>query len=750
MSDRGDDQAFHSPGPQSGRPAGHDAQTSEAGGGSPGLGATGANKPAVKDPTAVSPTEGSVVGSDRQTRSRGQAIPVCLGPLDKPVFDERFATPIGEGQFIEESKEQKSSGIVSALEHIVRSAQRHRTDSKLFKTPQATATSPSTSLPYPIGPSTFYTSDERVRRREESVVGRRGTGQVDSSTPVRGASWTPPSSGNPDHLTNPVNLPDESIHGLVNPFFVGGPPSPLETPARPLAGGSFLTAPEKKRKEKVSHRVTSDQDTIESQIGEKQTFTPHRLVWRTVEGETENYEYLQLRTDEDEDNGIEVIHSEELSEGLDIVEPRDLDPQQILQIHELNPQVEINPRDRQEPEDSLESEPDENDRQELESEPELISDPSEQELSDPSGNESGDDTDPRMANPPPPQPAVAERGPTIRLPWFTGKEDEQVEKYFRELKRLKAIYKWQDEHLLNMTLLGLRGRADDWASALPDGDKDTFDKLEQNMVKIFGDKRAQWQKHADFGSLKQAKEQSVIEFAGVLKQKQAKSEATPAMMMAVFLDGLKPAIGRQVAILDPKTFEEAVASATRLETLDRSKTNTKITGAVAEVTGAEDKKETNPMNEMIDRFGVVLARLETLPPPAPTPTDARNKNFQRGRGRPTAFFPSKNYPPRTDNQAREPGAAPVGRGQEQGQPRGGAALGNRGGYYKRGSYRKFDYDRSKYCLAHQTYGHATDSCSWLKGKLKQMGPPERAEKKEFVPSSERREPGNWRGGPANN
>ena len=57
---------------------------------------------------------------------------------------------------------------------------------------------------------------------------------------------------------------------------------------------------------------------------------------------------------------------------------------------------------------------------------------------------------------------------------------------------------------------------------------------------------------------------------GVLKQKQAKSEATPAMMLAVFLDGLKPALGRQMAIMDPKTFEDAVASATGLETLDQN------------------------------------------------------------------------------------------------------------------------------------------------------------------------------------
>ena len=381
---------------------------------------------------------------------------------------------------------------MSALEHIVRSARKHGIESKVHRTPQATAASPNASLPYPIGTSAFYTTGEQSRRREEESTARRwSTGQASFSAPARGMSWTPHSSGTPDHLRNPVNLPDESTVGIVTPTIVG-------------------------------------------------------------DEEAEGFEYLQLI---EEDNGIEVIDSEGSNEKA--ASDERISPQQTVNPKtKQNSKVNLDPNDRQEPEDSQESEGEyETDRQELESEPEpgSESDSSEQEPSEPSENES--DNDDAMANPPQP---VVERGPSIRLPWFTGKEDEQVEKFFRELKRLKAIYKWQDDHLLNMSLLGLRGRADDWASALPDGDKDMFAKLKENMIKIFGDKRAQWQKHADFSSLKQTKEQGVIDFAGMLKQRQAKSEANPAMMLAVFLDRLKSAIGRQVAILDLKTFEEAV------------------------------------------------------------------------------------------------------------------------------------------------------------------------------------------------
>ena len=124
MSGNGDDQSFHIPGPHSERPAGHDVPTSVAGERSPRSESLGTRSPAVRALTELSLAEGATAGSYRQTRSRGQAVPVCLGPLDKPIFDERFAVPIGDKQFIEGTKELHDSGKTPALRHIVKSAQR--------------------------------------------------------------------------------------------------------------------------------------------------------------------------------------------------------------------------------------------------------------------------------------------------------------------------------------------------------------------------------------------------------------------------------------------------------------------------------------------------------------------------------------------------------------------------------------------------------------------------------------------------
>ena len=162
-------------------------------------------------------------------------------------------------------------------------------------------------------------------------------------------------------------------------------------------------------------------------------------------------------------------------------------------------------------------------------------------------------------------------GPQIRMPWFQGKPEEKVERYFRELERLKIIYEWNEQKTLNMALHGLKGRADDWVQGREAGDKDTFAHLKASMIKILGDKRAVWQKQTDFFALRQGKDQRVLDFAGIIKQHQGKADVGPSTVLAVFLEGLKGSIVKQVAIQDPKIFEEAVAIATRLESLDRVK-----------------------------------------------------------------------------------------------------------------------------------------------------------------------------------
>ena len=44
-----------------------------------------------------------------------------------------------------------------------------------------------------------------------------------------------------------------------------------------------------------------------------------------------------------------------------------------------------------------------------------------------------------------------ESGPQIRMPWFQGKPEEKVERYFRELERLKIIYEWNEQKTLNIS-----------------------------------------------------------------------------------------------------------------------------------------------------------------------------------------------------------------------------------------------------------------------------------------------------------
>ena len=282
-------------------------------------------------------------------------------------------------------------------------------------------------------------------------------------------------------------------------------PPLYRTPVRSLPEGLSLTAPERKGEGKVSSlRETSNQDTDDSQSEKRNKLNPYKLSYGELseEEELEDFEYLEL-TEGDED----IILHPKTSKN------------KVGETSESSVQS-LDPKDNQKGNQNSWNRQETGDPEEIERNREINSELESEQGSEPRSNEhllavesipsleSDNDEEMAQPNPNPPSPPVVERGPSIRLPWFTGKEDEQVEKYFRELKILKAIYKWQDDHLLNMSLFGLRGRADDWASALDDADKATFAKLEEAMTKIFEDKRAQWQKHADISNLKQLKEQS--------------------------------------------------------------------------------------------------------------------------------------------------------------------------------------------------------------------------------------------------
>ena len=138
------------------------------------------------------------------------------------------------------------------------------------------------------------------------------------------------------------------------------------------------------------------------------------------------------------------------------------------------------------------------------------------------------------------------------------------------------------------------------------------------------------------------------------------------------------------------TFEEAVASATRLETLERTKVPGKITGAAAEV--KEESKQNDQVTELVDRFGIVLARLESMPPQG----KKTGENYQ-----------SRPYPRAPAAEA----AGGEGKTRELSTKEAEETTKNKEGYsYKGNNYRRWEYDRRKYCIAHQKAGHATESC----------------------------------------
>ena len=705
--------------PQSLRPAGHDVSSSNTEKEEDHyLVGESSYRDALRQEGTTRPKELSPEsGHSHQTRSTGEPLLWHLGPKDKPILDEGFEASTSSEQ-AERWNRFKNYGNRRSLENVVNPEVPPSASSQIsntFFTPSPWQVQGPTNPLWPVAGTYQYEQD--IFDEDEAPIATDYSTSPDERRPK-----------------NPVNPSDEST--LTNPILPRLEPtrSPLVTPAHSKSGASNPTKTVKQKKT-VSRE---GEEGKREDTKKKEGLQPSKLTYSSeVEssGEERKQREEKKRTKRSaswsEGSWNRSTDDNQGSDNLEGETSSDSD-QNRGTIRKSRTKRKVT-RKSKSPSTSPEKSTDEGAAggavgRDTSPSPERTSDDGavggrvsrdhsiESDQSDQGINPNPNGNNQNMANPAPIPPQAHQRGPNIRLPWFHGKEDEQVEKYFRELKRLKTIYDWTNDHLLNMTLLGLKGRADDWAGALPDQDKDTFDKLETQMVKIFGDRRAKWQKHSEFCSLKQGKDQSVIKFAGGLKQKQIKAEASDSMMLAVFLEGLKQTIARQVAIMDPKTFTEAVDCATRLESLDKGKAGSKISNAVSELGGNDEESGETSLESVNERFGIVLARLEAAlwfqkprqgqGEPAQTSSGYRQQGYERKAG--------------YDNQkgGRNPDQRP-----KTGKAQGAQAKGEMGDQpaFKR-ERQKLTYDESKYCIIHQQHGHATDACLWLKNRLKEKPP----------------------------
>ena len=125
----------------------------------------------------------------------------------------------------------------------------------------------------------------------------------------------------------------------------------------------------------------------------------------------------------------------------------------------------------------------------------------------------------------------------------------------------------------------------------------------------------------------------------------------------------------------------------------------------------EESKESDPVNELVDRFGVVLARLKSMPQQNKNPGTSGNRYNQRGQDKPRQQSQSKNYQGGPNTGAQEATAGSEEKGQELDvKETGGTPKNMEGYYYKGNSYRRWDYERCKYCIVHQKAGHSTELC----------------------------------------
>ena len=116
---------------------------------------------------------------------------------------------------------------------------------------------------------------------------------------------------------------------------------------------------------------------------------------------------------------------------------------------------------------------------------------------------------------------------------------------------------------------------------------------------------------------------------------------------------------------------------------------------------------------IVDRLGMVLARIEAAP-------WNQNPNRQKEQNRQG----QKGY---THAEGNQKGGQQGGKIGDTTKTRDQTFRGTEKGFdqnkKKVAMFKKTPFNPERFCIAHQNYGHATDNCSWLKGRLKEPPPP---------------------------
>ena len=330
------------------------------------------------------------------------------------------------------------------------------------------------------------------------------------------------------------------------------------------------------------------------------------------------------------------------------------------------------------------------------------------------------------------------RMPNLRLPTFGGKSDEFVDTYFDQIESLAKIYNWGEEQQLAMTLHGLTSAAADWTKTLPATDRDTYEHLKTRLKKIYADHRAPWQKCCDLLNFKQQKSQSVLEFAGMLRQQQARCGVSNEVLLAAYIEGINRDISRQIAVINPSTFEEAVNLASRLESIEKPKRSlasmeTRSQEPSQPGGGSHQAAPSQQQPSDVQQLAGALLAAMSLGQGNNGPSERQPRQW-----------PERPPQPRQGNKSafyNRPGPSP-------------ASGGRIGNYQSRpnpqwqGGQPRRSESGSPWCSIHMIYGHSTDACFWLKDQLKNNRPStyHRAQAK-YGDSQNPRDSKNGKGGP---
>ena len=141
---------------------------------------------------------------------------------------------------------------------------------------------------------------------------------------------------------------------------------------------------------------------------------------------------------------------------------------------------------------------------------------------------------------------------------FSGKEGEEVEKFFRQIERLFNQAQYNDERKAEILPFSLEKKALDFYDNLSEEQKNNYAVAKEAILNHFKHNKSEFIKWSEINRLKKRPDQTVADFYDELRHRAAQLNGiSEDNLLMLFMNGLEKPLRNKIATHEPLTLNLA-------------------------------------------------------------------------------------------------------------------------------------------------------------------------------------------------